>query len=386
MAVGWRVAMAGALYGSEGFFVRPESGPAEHFRTSVHASPLFAGAILGLIRRVDEALGHPDAMDVVDVGAGRGELLAALKPLLPARIRLTGVELRPRPAGLDPAIGWRRDVPEDVVGVLLATEWLDNVPIDVAEVDDNGVARRVLVDRASGEEKLGPVIDAADRFWLARWWPALAHSVPEPSPDPSDTRTQAGERGEVTEQTEAGARGTPDEGGAAGERDTVGAHAAAGERGTAGGHAVAGERAEIGWPRDVAWADAVSRVRRGCALAVDYGHLREARPQLGTLTGFRVGRQVLPIPDGNCDVTAHVAMDAVASAAGRAYTLVSQREALKALGIDGGRPPIDLAHSDPAGYLRALSSAGAAGELIDPAGLGGHWWLLHRISIGPILS
>jgi hypothetical protein len=79
-------------------------------------------------------------------------------------------------------------------------------------------------------------------------------------------------------------------------------------------------------------------------------------------------------------------MDAVASAAGRAYTLVSQREALKALGIDGGRPPIDLAHSDPAGYLRALSSAGAAGELIDPAGLGGHWWLLHRISIGPILS
>jgi SAM-dependent MidA family methyltransferase len=147
----------------------------------------------------------------------------------------------------------------------------------------------------------------------------------------------------------------------------------------------AGERAEIGWPRDMAWADAVSRVKRGYALAVDYGHLRAARPELGTLTGFRAGRQVEPVPDGSCDVTAHVAMDAVAGAAGTPYVLVTQREALKALGIDGGRPPIDLAHTDPAGYLRALSAAGAAGELIDPAGLGGHWWLLHSIGAAPIL-
>jgi SAM-dependent MidA family methyltransferase len=142
---------------------------------------------------------------------------------------------------------------------------------------------------------------------------------------------------------------------------------------------------EIGWPRDVAWADAVSRVRRGYALAVDYGHLRAGRPGLGTLTGFRDGRQVAPVPDGSCDVTAHVAMDAVAGAVGTPYMLVTQREALRALGIDGGRPTIDLAHTDPAGYLRALSAAGAAGELIDPAGLGGHWWLLHSIHTGPLL-
>jgi hypothetical protein len=61
--------------------------------------------------------------------------------------------------------------------------------------------------------------------------------------------------------------------------------------------------------------------------------------------------------------------------------LVRQREALKALGIDGGRPPIDLASTDPVGYLRALGAAGAAGELLDPAGLGGHWWLLHAAGI-----
>jgi SAM-dependent MidA family methyltransferase len=126
-------------------------------------------------------------------------------------------------------------------------------------------------------------------------------------------------------------------------------------------------------------------VTRGCALAVDYGHLRTARPGLGTLTGFRAGRQVAPIPDGSCDLTAHVAIDAVAASAGTPFTLVTQREALRALGLDGGRPPIDLAHTDPAAYLQALSAAGAAAELIDPAGLGGHWWLLHSIGVNPLL-
>ena len=116
-------------------------------------------------------------------------------------------------------------------------------------------------------------------------------------------------------------------------------------------------------------------------LAVDYGHLRDRRPTLGTLTGFRGGRQVEPVPDGSCDVTAHVAMDAVASAAGRPYRLMTQRAALQALGIDGARPPLDLARTDPAGYLRALATASAAAELIEPAGLGGHWWLLHTVGI-----
>ena len=56
----------------------------------------------------------------------------------------------------------------------------------------------------------------------------------------------------------------------------------------------------------------------GCALAVDYGHLRADRPPFGSLTGYRDGRQVPPVPDGGSDVTAHVAMDAVAAAAGDA--------------------------------------------------------------------
>lgn len=328
----WRAAMASALYGPDGFFVRAPDGPAGHFRTSVHASPLFAGALLRLIERVDAALGRPDPFDVVDVGAGRGELLTTVRHLadkasprsrvrrrpLGERIRFTAVEVAPRPRGLDEGIRWRRAVPDGIVGVLVATEWLDNVPLDVAEVDRGRRFRRVLVDPATGVETLGGGVHAADAFWLARWWP---------------------------------------------------------------GRAEPGERAEIGWPRDVAWADAVSSVRRGCALAVDYGHVRDRRPALGTLTGYRGGRQVAPVPDGTCDVTAHVAMDAVAEAAGAPYALVTQRDALRALGVDGARPPLDRARTDPAGYVRALAGAGAAAELTDPAGLGGHWWLLHTIGI-----
>jgi len=314
--------MQRALYGPSGFFTGADDGPADHFRTSVHASPLFAGALLRLIDSVDAGLGRPRVLQVVDVGAGRGELLAALHASaagspLAGRIRLTGVEVAPRPPGLPAEIGWQRHVPDDVLGVLLATEWLDNVPLDVAEVDPAGRIRRVLVDPRDGRESLGAEVDAADRFWTARWWP-------DPAP---------------------------------------------------------GDRIEVGWPRDVAWADAVSSVRRGCALTVDYGHLRDARPPLGTLTGFRGGRQVPPVPDGSCDVTAHVALDAVAVAVGQPYKIITQRDALRALGVDGARPPLELARTDPAAYLRALSAAGAAAELTDPDGLGAHWWLLHEVGI-----
>jgi hypothetical protein len=116
-------------------------------------------------------------------------------------------------------------------------------------------------------------------------------------------------------------------------------------------------------------------------VAVDYGHLRAERPAGGTLTGYREGRQVPPVPDGSCDVTAHVAVDSAAAGTGSAYKILGQREALRALGVDGGRPSLALASTDPAAYLRALGSAGAAAELTDPTGLGGHWWLVHGIGI-----
>ncbi|WP_432048116.1 SAM-dependent methyltransferase [Streptomyces asiaticus] len=373
---GWRTAAERALYGAGGFFRRPE-GPAGHFRTSVHASPLFARAVAELLCRVDEALGHPAEVALVDLGAGRGELLTrvlALAPGLPhglaGRLRPYAVERAARPAGLDGRIGWLDAPPEGCAGLLFANEWLDNVPVDVAETDADGVPRRVEVDLASldGTERLGDPVDGVDAAWLARWWP-LAGAEP-------------------------------------------------------------GLRAEIGHPRDAAWARAVGSLRAGLAVAVDYAHERATRPPFGTLTGFREGREVRPVPDGSCDLTAHVAMDACAaatdvsgaamdapatttdtsgaatdtSAAGTAASgaavdtsgaatdapagaggpgagLLTQREALRALGLDAHRPPLALASTDPTAYVRALSAAGEVAELTDPAGLGAFTWLLHPVNL-----
>ncbi|MFJ6196058.1 SAM-dependent methyltransferase [Micromonospora sp. NPDC092111] len=362
----WRDAMDLALYGPDGFFVTG-AGPAAHFRTSVHASPVFTAALLRLLHQVDAALGHPPVLSVVDVGAGRGELLRALQPALdpvpaagvaagsppvegtPAgpvplatRVRLTAVERAARPDDLPGSIGWVDEIPDGIVGLLIATEWLDNVPLDVAVHTGNGW-RYLLVDPATGAESVGDPVDAADAGWLDRWWPRRAGEPADDAPP------------------EAAGTGT------------------GGPTGTWPG------RAEIGRGRDEAWAEAVGRVARGLALAVDYGHLGGARPVDGTLTGYRAGRQVPPVPDGSCDVTAHVAIDSVAAAGARvarcAYSLVSQREALRALGADGRRPPISLAGTDPAGYLRALAAASTVAELTDPAGLGGHLWLRQPVGV-----
>ncbi|MBM0275626.1 SAM-dependent methyltransferase [Micromonospora tarensis] len=366
MPIPWREAMSQALYGPDGFFVAG-TGPAAHFRTSVHASPAFASALVRLIAQVDAALDHPPRLDVVDVGAGRGELLRSLlrlvassaavgdavgddpssvadRPSLVERVRFTAVELAPRPEHLPEPIEWVSEIPAGITGLLTATEWLDNVPLDVAVHTRDGW-RYLLVDPESGAETVGELVSAADSDWLTQWWPRASDSAAAGSdPDLALTWTD-------------GTSETPH----------------------------SDHRAEIGRPRDEAWADAVRQISRGLAVAVDYGHLRRDRPVDGTLTGYRSGRQVAPVPDGTTDVTAHVAMDSVASAGAAAarcaYSLVSQREALRALGADGRRPPLGLAGTDPAGYLRALAAASAVAELTDPAGLGGHWWLRQPVGI-----
>jgi SAM-dependent MidA family methyltransferase len=323
----WLQAMETALYGPRGFY--SNAAPKDHFRTSSLASDLFAAALLRLVLDTDESLGRPDPLDVVDVGAGRGELLCRLSELAPpglgGRLRLCAVERAPRPADLPAHIGWTHRTPTQrtLTGVLLATEWLDNVPLDLAEVDDAGIARYVLVDPSSGTEILGEPISVADAAWARRWYGEM----------PWPTRT----------------------------------------------------RLELGAPRDTAWAAAVAALRHGFAITVDYGHTRDTRPSHGTLTAFRTGRQVAPVPDGSCDLTVHVAIDAVRAAgeavAGMAAQLTTQREALIALGMDRSRPPLDRAGSDPVGYLRELSAATQTAELIASDGLGGHFWLLQPVGV-----
>ncbi|KUF15566.1 SAM-dependent methyltransferase [Streptomyces silvensis] len=316
--------MERALYGPGGFYRRPE-GPAGHFRTSVHASPLFADAVARLLCRVDAAIGHPGELAFVDMGAGRGELTAGVVAALPgevaARTRAYAVERAERPEGLDDRVRWCAAPPTGVRGLLFANEWLDNVPLDVAERAPDGTLRRVLV-HADGTEELGGPVGGRDAAWLARWWPLGA----EP-----------------------------------------------------------GLRAEIGRPRDEAWAAAAATLTRGLAVAVDYAHTRDARPPFGTLAGFRAGRAEPPVPDGSRDVTAHVALDSCALPGAR---LCTQRAALHALGVHGGRPPLTLAAGDPAAYVRALARAGEAAELTAPGGLGDFGWLAQpvRLDLADVLA
>ncbi|MFF7868724.1 SAM-dependent methyltransferase [Streptomyces qaidamensis] len=314
---GWRAAAQDALYAPGGFYRRAE-GPAGHFRTSVHTSPLFAAAAARLLCRVDEALGRPAALDFVDMAAGRGELTGAVLAALPAgvaaRTRAYAVDIAERPAGLDHRIEWLAEPPQGTTGLLFANEWLDNVPVEVAEVDAAGVARLVLV-RRDGGERLGEPVDGAQARWLRQWWPLPGEE---------------------------------------------------------------GLRAEIGLPRDEAWAAAVATLGRGLAVAVDYAHTVDTRPPFGTLTGFREGRETTPVPDGSCDITAHVALDACTLPGGR---VLPQREALRALGVTGARPPLTLASTDPAAYVRALASAGEAAELTAEAGLGDFGWLVQPAGI-----
>src|SRR5262252_349765 len=303
----WREAMRTALYGPAGFYARGEP-PSRHFRTSAHVSSAYAGAMLSLLREADAALGRPARLDLIDIGAGRGELLSQLLGLideasgdgrdrgLAARVAARAVEITPRPDGLDPRIGWQSSLPDAITGLVIASEWLDNIPLDVAELTPDG-PRLVLVETRSGAERPGPPLPPADLAWSRAWWPLSA----------------------------------------------------------------SGDRAEIGRTRCRAWAGVLRRISRGLAVAADYGHLRSNRPGQGTLTGYRDGRVVRAIPDGSRDITAHVALDACADAgrmAGTAATvLTTQRRALRALGVTGRRPPLAQAGYDPRGYARALSQS-----------------------------
>jgi SAM-dependent MidA family methyltransferase len=324
----WRAAWSEALYGEQGFYRRPE-GPRGHFETSANAggggAELFAQALLALARR------H-DCRQIVDIGAGRGELLQALVTQIGAgarleTLRLVGVDVVPRPSALPPEVGWLAapgggDLPDELADLrqtlVIAHEWLDVVPCDLLEVDGEH-ALRVVEVAVDGTERLGALASPEQQAWCARWWPMAGAAV--------------------------------------------------------------GARAEVGLSRDAAWAGLLDRVRSGLVVAVDYGHVAADRPPVGTLAAHRDGHLVPPVPDGSCDLTADVAWDSLCAAGlpPPASRLLTQRAALLELGVDPARPALG---GDPAAYLLGLQRAAAAATLLDPAGLGGLGWLLHEVATG----
>jgi SAM-dependent MidA family methyltransferase len=314
----WAAAWQTALYGPAGFY-RQDRGPAGHFATSTQGGPLMGSVLAAALVRL---MGARGLHTLVDVGCGRGELLGEVIRVAPA-LRCVGVDVVARP-DLPAGVEWVRSpggalLPPELSSLtgtlLLAHEWLDVIPCPVGQVDDHGLLREVLVDPSTGRELLGGAVTGADLRWCRTWWPTVVGPDARP-----------------------------------------------------------GDRVEVGRSRDQAWESLVSRLTSGLAVAVDYGHARADRPAAGTLTGYREGRQVRPVPDGSCDITAHVAMDSLG-----ADELVDQRTALRRLGVSGATPPRELATSDPTAYLAALSSASAATALTARGSLGDFCWAITSV-------
>ena len=197
--------------------------------------------------------------------------------------------------------------------LVVAHEWLDVVPCTVAEVVAPGRLAVVLVDPATGEETTGAAPTDDELAWCARHWPVDGLPV--------------------------------------------------------------GARVEVGLTRDLAWA----RPRRAGARRHPARRRLRAHRAVSGPPGARSrptarGALVAPVPDGSCDLTAHVAVDSLEH-----DELTTQRAALRALGLDARTPAHDLARTDPAGYLAALARASAVGALTAPDGLGGFAWVLRRV-------
>jgi hypothetical protein len=312
----WFTAWVAAAYGPEGFWTG--SRPGTHFRTASAGGPELAEALVTLLEA------RRDISRVVEVGAGDGRLLAALHDRRPS-LRLAGTDLRPRPAGLPPAVAWAEDL-WDVVSdrwrtgaagrlltegggpvLVLAVEWLDDLPCRLAT--------RVRGECRELDAELSPAAPLAheDDVWADTWWPD-------------------------------------------------------------------GARLEVGTTRDRAWAALVGLLAPvgGQALMVDYGHERPHRPVEGSLAAFRAGWSVPATPTGDRNLTASVAVDAVQAAGeqagARTVLRCRQTEALADL-----LPPPTPSEN----LLGELAARSRRAALASPNGWGGHWWLLQEVR-GPL--
>jgi len=329
--VDWADAWAEALYGGSGFY-RSAAGPAGSFATSSQGIPMvgevLAGALVELARR--EGL-----TSFVDFACGRGELVTRMHRLAPD-LSCVGVDVVARPHALPDPVRWVQagggpGVPGDLGGALgasgcaaaggtlvMANEWLDVVPCTVAELDDHLVLRTVQVQPRTGAERLADPLTEADLRWCERHWPM--------------DRCRPGDRVEV------------------------------------------GRSRDAAWQGLVAAVSALDRLGPSLVAAVDYGHTAAARPAAGTLTGFRDGVQVAPVPDGSSDLTAHVAMDSLG-----ADEVRDQRAMLRELGVRGTLPDRALSRADPASYLGGLARSFAETALLARGGLGELSWAISRV-------
>lgn len=317
-----------------GYYASRVPGRGAGYRTAPALTPTFGGLVTRALHRMWEAMGCPNRFTIVEVGPGAGDLVAAVSKALPQPMRnvtswrlvepFDDVRLQQKerlPADLP--VEWVKSLDEGrpITGCVLANEVLDNFPVRAFAVAD-GRALEVFVDIEDG---------------------TLIEKIAEPSPSGGEPRMLI----------------------PAGLEDT--------------------DRFEVR-PGVEDWCRGVSEVLdRGYLLVIDYGDVAPdlwVKRPAGTLLTYRdevIGLDPLEDP-GDLDITAHVDFSALEAAARRAglnpQPVVTQREFLKTLGIDGVLEEITLSqrkaevesrHSD---HLRLLAERGRVSALTAGGGLG----------------
>lgn len=297
--------------------------PGDDYRTSPVISPWFGRLIARELERRWDAMGRTDVFDVIEIGAGRGDLaadaLSAIDRPFAGAIRWTFVEPFPLIAHRQrETVGERGrwvgnlEEIEPTTGCILANEVLDNFPVKVFEVGEDAVFEIfVALEQDRLIEELRPTN-------------MVAPSGLEP-----------------------------------------------------------GDRFEHS-PHLIEWVSRASRViESGSALLIDYGdtepEIHSRRPSGTLLTYGSHGLSTDPFASpGELDITSHVNMTQVAEAfqrEGFTTSITTQRDFLKGIGIDdvatallhrqtlAGRDPSALSIMSERSQLTALTSRAGLGDL-----------------------
>jgi SAM-dependent MidA family methyltransferase len=163
-----------ALYGERGFFasttLRSQRGG--DFLTSPEVSPVFGETLAVLIEAERERIGEP--FRLVEVAGGSGSLLRALRRVV--EVETWAVEVSPAAAvalgevvGPDRVVGSIGEVPGPSRGVVIANEFLDNLPMAIAQLTESGWRERWVGSDEDGlafvdADPRPEVLDWLDRF------------------------------------------------------------------------------------------------------------------------------------------------------------------------------------------------------------------------------
>ena len=167
-----------ALYGEGGFFASEQlrSVKAGDFLTSPEVSPLFGETLAEFVRREHERVGDPFVL--VEVAGGSGSLIRPLLDTYP----VDAWEVEASPAaratlaevvGDDRVVGSTDEITGDVRGVVIANELIDNLPMAIAQLTDDGWRERWVGE--DGDELA--FIDAPVRSEVAGWLDRFAGPV-----------------------------------------------------------------------------------------------------------------------------------------------------------------------------------------------------------------